>query len=287
MRIAIFAALAASIAVPVMAQGAVPVDQYTAARQLFYRGLATDGMMDGTYYDEISKDLGGTWIDTSAIPMGNGGQLSEAFADACGRVPIAFTAEAPFTISMQQGGTLPVAWTLTYIGGTSFAFHADTVQHLTRLGLMERMDTARQQALFSLSLANSTSDIYRTSPDVMVFTSTRSFPRILVRCSSSTPVGLPASGGDSAARDALPGVLGKTFDDEFTKGDATDAARREAFITCGTAVFSPLSDADLKIVVESNFNPPPAEMARIAGAYPDLAEGAGQCAQAAEAKGLP
>lgn len=285
MRAIILAALAALAAAP--AQGQQLTEQIGSAATAFRLGLDNDGLMGGGYYDALSQDIGGTWVDVTGLPGTPDTTADDAgIAEACARQPLAISAgPAPLTLTFVLGGTSgAVTTTYTYAGGTTFATYADTTAYLRRLGLLERMDAARRQALLMLSTANASVSIYRPSTDVMVLVSERGLPRIIGRCSPEDPsiaAAEPATAGDSALADAL----GKTYDEQF--GSSAPPEKRDQFVACALRVFAPLSEADRKLVIDTNFDPPTADRDRIEASYPELADGARACAEAAEPDAQP
>jgi hypothetical protein len=267
-----------------MAQDAALIDQLGAARQAFMSGQTNDTLMDGGYYQAVTTDLAGSWIEAALFDQAEPAKLAEYISGSCERFPTAIVASDLFTLTMTLvARNISVATNYVYVGGTSFVAQTDVREQLTRLGIIDRLATNLQGALFSLAAGNGVVDVYRPSADTIVITANRSPPRILLRCSPTTPA-IPG-GGDRPDETALRDAIGNAFDDQF--GSDADPAKRQAFIDCATPVFSPLTAEDRRLVVETNFNPPEDQRERIEVAYPGLAPGAMACAEAVEKDGLP
>ncbi len=78
----------------------------------------------------------------------------------------------------------------------------------------------------------------------------------------------------AAPVDDVKAKAGALFDKQFPAGNA---ASREGFVTCVADAFIPLSDSDLKEVVDADLQPSMDEQARLNGQYPGLNEKLGGC----------
>ena len=281
MRIIGLAAAFALLASPAFAQ-TLP-EQYDSVRQAFTSGQDRDTLMGGGYYSAIARALEGSWIDMSAFEPGGAMVFEDFVARTCEMMPIAVSAPAPYTLRMtlvSSNGNVTTDY--IYVGGTSFVGQTDAREHLTRLGLIERMDRSPQAALFAMAAANGPVDLYRPFADTFVITAQRAPARILIRCSATTPAVADAGGSDDPA---LRDAIGRAVDIQF--GEGADPLKKQAFIDCALPVFSPLSAEDRKIVIETDFNPPSPDRERIEAAYPQVAAGAMACAEAADSGELP
>lgn len=284
MRLIALAAALATLATPALAQTAL-TDQLLSANQLFAASLDNDGFADGKYYEAMINDIGGSWIEASALmtPDVDPAKLAEYLSTTCDRFPTAITAPAPLTIRMTLvTSKLQVPTTYVYLGGASFAATSDVVAVLTRTGVLDRMKEMPRIGVNAMSYSNGVFGLFRVSPDVIAITSEMRPPRLLARCSSVTPAVAAQTGPDD---DAFKEAIGKAFDDQF--GSNADPSKRQAFIDCAIKVFAPLSADDRKIVIATNFNPPSPDRERIEAGYPGLAAGATACAEAADNDALP
>jgi hypothetical protein len=163
-----------------------------------------------------------------------------------------------------------------YLRGTSFAATTDTVAVLTRLGVLDRMNEKPRLAINAMAYANGVFDIYRASPDVMVIAGEGAPARLLARCSGASPI----TGGSEMSA-ALAAALSIVFDEQL--GSQVDKTKRQVFVDCAIKAFEPVSDADIKILIDSNFKPGDEVQKRMDAAYPGLSDRARECADAVQA----
>jgi hypothetical protein len=283
MRIVATAALSLLLASPVLAQSALP-EQLSAAQQAFGGKLDTYGYADGGYYTKMTADIGGTWIDASPLmtPDMDAAKLADFTTKTCERSPIAIAAPGPFTLTftLVAGGGLEVTTTYVYVGGMTFIAQVDPNALLTRLGLIDRLQQSPQSAIFAISGVSGYADMYRPGKDVIVVTSPRTLPRFFARCSSTSPVTTGGGGDASAPNATMVAALNKVFDEQL--GTVVDKAKRQEFVDCATKVFEPLSAADLKVLIDSDFNPGPEVSNRLDADYPGIQERARACAEAVQ-----
>lgn len=275
MRTLLLAALAIVLATPAPGQQG-PLDQYAAAWKSFALGLDSGALARGRYYEAMRDDLDGTWIDTAVLDkVTDPTRARDLIALSCDRQPIALTAPAPYTITLTQTvRDIALDIVFTYVGGTSFSAYTDSTLYLGRFGLLDDLDSAREQALSILSTLNAEVSIVRPSADVLVLMGDRRAPQILVRCRATSPAPADAA-GDAELKDALGSAFARLFTSE-------DQQARDAFVACAFDALSPLSTSDRRMVIDSDFNPPSDEQDRIDAAHPGMKEAARACAQAAQ-----
>jgi hypothetical protein len=282
LAIAAFAALAA----PADAQQTL-AEQVAAARDAFMGGLTSDQFRNGSYYQQLTDGLGGTYVELSAtIDTADAAGIRRQQDALCGTNAFTVTVTPPLGLFITRGAGEKIQY--TYTGGATFLPAIDII------GFAQANPDVRGSAATDLlNRIGEPVSIWRPSRDVFVITG-RDVPDVFVRCtrSASRPAPAPAplnlnlppvsAGEASAPEDAarLETALGEVFDTEF---GGERPAGRAAFIACATPVFTPLAPDDLDAVIASRFVPDAELRQRLEAEYPDLAADLATCADAARA----
>lgn len=269
------------LAAPAAAQESVE-QQLGAAERTFLQDLGPGDMADGRYYAALTAGLSGTWVARRMLGATAVTDVGGSVARACAIAPAAITMETPLSLTIAEGaGERAMRVTYAYVGGVSFAPLFDLDAFLKRQGTF-----SSRADLSAIAGALERVAIYRPSADVLVIARALAEPQIYLRCGPGAPApapvppGQPAGTLDGGIEPALAAALGRSFDGQFQGG--ADPAVRDAFIACAAAVMQGLSEADLKLLIETNFMPANDELARIRDTYPDVGEGARTCAEAAQ-----
>lgn len=273
------------VVTPPMATPADMLKHVETVQRMFMLDFANDQMFDGSYYSRLTENLTGNWASVGVF-LTAGPERPEQFAEltatSCRQNPTRISVVSPLSLKFtagREGATFAI--TYIYRGGTGFSGQVDARDFLDRLGMLERLPQRRQQAIAALANVNSDVAIFRPYAEVLTVVRTEGWPDIYVRCpDAATPVAAPTPEPEPAVfPDGLEAALGRAFDIQI---GSADSEVRATFVACAARAFMKLAPDDLRIVIDTDFQPSAEDQQRIKADYPELNAEAGACAEAAQ-----
>jgi hypothetical protein len=162
-------------------------DQAAYAVDVFAGGAAA-ALYAETAYGRVAFDnIAGQWASlTGPDPRSGADSYGAAAEKACASSSVLTLASPDFITLTISGTPLDTEFRQIYtqIAGTTFSEFTEPHSYFAAVGLGpdKRGPEADRGRALALSLANGVVQIYRPSPDILVMTRDKGYPRILARC---------------------------------------------------------------------------------------------------------
>ncbi len=160
--------------------------QARGAYGIFAGGMSQLAFTAAGYGSEALSGLDGIWARLNGPDPKSGAETygvdREKFCAS--DLAITLTAVSPLQLRLETTRLKAnLVFDYTLVAGATFAEHIDPIPYLSSLGLGPDVATASDAArAVALSYVNSTVQIYRPSPDILVMTRDKMYPVVMARC---------------------------------------------------------------------------------------------------------